>query len=42
MMQILFETNIREMMTIISNTNAETRESVYFHKLSATFPFEFY
>ncbi len=30
------------MMAIISDSNAETRARVHFHKLSATFPFKFY
>ncbi len=39
--KILFEKNIGKMVTIISNTNCKSAV-VQFHKLSATFPVEFY
>ncbi len=39
--KILFENNIREMITIIFNTNVETRECIFINFLQH-FPFKFY
>ncbi len=37
----LFENNIKEMTTVVSNTNAETRKCIFINFLRH-FPFEFY